>query len=105
MAHFAKINDQNIVLEVIVISNENAPDPYPESEPLGQAYIADQLGLDGTWLQTSYNGNIRYNFAGIGYTYDATRDGFIAPEPDNAIGFDDDTLTWIISDPEPDPQP
>ena len=79
MAHFAKVNDENIVLDVIVISNDDAPDPYPESEPLGQAYIADVLGLPGVWLQTSYHGNFRGTYAGIGFTYDPTTDEFIPP--------------------------
>jgi hypothetical protein len=100
MAHFAEINSDNIVQRVIVISDDDCFDPAPDNEAQGQQFIADVLGLSGTWLQTSYNGNIRYNFAGIGYTYDPTRDGFIAPEPDNAIGFDEDTLTWIVPEPE-----
>lgn len=104
MAHFARI-DNGTVTDVIVISNDDAPDPFPKSESVGQTYIADVLKLGGEWKQTSYNGNIRYNFAGIGYTYDEARDGFIAPEPDNAIGFDDDTLTWIIPEPEPPTDP
>lgn len=79
MAHFAQVNDENIVQDVIVISNDDAPDPYPESEPIGQAFIADVLGLDGTWLQTSYHGNFRGRYAGIGYTYDPTIDEFVAP--------------------------
>ena len=48
--------------------------------------------------RTSYHGNIRYNYAGIGYTYDETRDAFIAPEPDDAIGFDEETCRWIVPD-------
>jgi hypothetical protein len=83
MAHFAKVNDRNIVIEVIVISNDDAPDPYPESEPLGQTYIANELGLAGTWLQTSYHGNFRGTYAGPGYSYDPTIDQFVPPpEPD-----------------------
>ena len=72
MAHFAKINN-NIVVEVIVVSNNDAP-----TEEVGQAFIAS-LGLDGEWLQTSYNGNFRGVYAGIGYTYDADLDEFVAP--------------------------
>ena len=83
MAHFAQVNDQNVVQQVIVISNEDAPDPYPESEPLGQAYIADTLKLDGVWLQTSYHGTFRGAYAGPGYTYDPDIDEFVAPpEPE-----------------------
>lgn len=79
MAHFAKLNSDNIVEQVIVVSNDDAPDPYPESEPLGQAFIADVLGLAGEWKQTSYNGNFRGVYAGVGYTYDAVLDEFVAP--------------------------
>ena len=83
MAHFAQLDDQNIVQDVIVISNDDAPDPYPESEPLGQAFIADVLGLPGVWLQTSYHGTFRGHYAGIGYTYDPTIDEFVPPpEPE-----------------------
>jgi hypothetical protein len=102
MAHFARIND-GTVSEVIVISNDDAPDPYPESEPLGQTYIADVLKLAGEWRQTSYHSNFRGHYAGIGYTYDPDRDAFIPPEPPEAIGFDEETLTWIVPEPEPEP--
>jgi len=82
MAHFAQLDDNNIVQQVIVISNDDAPDPYPESEPIGQAFIAT-LGLRGVWLQTSYHGNFRGTYAGIGYTYDPVIDEFVAPpEPE-----------------------
>ena len=79
MAHFAKIQN-SIVTQVIVVSNDDAPDPYPASEALGQAFIAS-LGLEGEWRQTSYNGTFRANYAGIGYTYDADADVFYAPQP------------------------
>jgi hypothetical protein len=78
MAHFARINN-NIVREVIVISDEVAPDPAPDNEQQGQAFIADVLGLAGEWKQTSYNGNFRGVYAGIGYTYDPDLDEFVAP--------------------------
>lgn len=71
MAHFAKIED-GIVTNVVVVDNEHEED--------GEAYL-NSLGLEGTWVQTSYNNNFRGVFAGIGYTYDAELDEFIAPEP------------------------
>jgi hypothetical protein len=81
MAHFAHLDDNDIVIEVIAITNEDAPDPAPtNSEPLGQAFIAS-LGLDGEWRQTSYNGNFRKQYCGPGYRYDADADVFIAPQP------------------------
>jgi hypothetical protein len=83
MAHFAKVNDQNLVLEVIVISDDVAPDPAPDNESLGQAFIADVLGLAGEWKQTSYNGNIRGMYPGVGDTYDPDLDEFVPPpEPE-----------------------
>lgn len=83
MAHFAQIDDENIVQQVIVISNDDAPDPYPESEPLGQAFIADVLGLSGVWLQTSYHATFRGAYAGPGYTYNPAIDEFVPPpEPE-----------------------
>jgi hypothetical protein len=72
MAHFAKMNG-NIVEQVIVVSNDDAP-----TEVAGQAFIAS-LGLDGQWLQTSYNANFRGKYAGIGDIYDAELDEFVAP--------------------------
>ena len=83
MAHFARIDGNNVVREVIVISDEVAPDPAPDNEAAGQVFIADTLGLTGTWLQTSYNGNFRGHYAGIGYTYDSVADEFLPPpEPE-----------------------
>lgn len=83
MAHFAQVKN-NIVTDVIVVSNTDCDDlPFPDSEPVGQAFIAS-LGIDGTWLQTSYNGNFRGTYAGITYTYDPALGEygeFIAPVP------------------------
>jgi hypothetical protein len=78
MAHFARIDD-NIVREVIVIDNADCGGgEFPESEAVGQAFIAS-IGLAGEWLQTSYNGNFRGTYAGIGYTYDSDLDKFVSP--------------------------
>jgi len=79
MAHFAQVDDQNVVREVIVISDDVAPDPAPNNEAQGQTFIADVLGLAGEWKQTSYNGNFRGVYAGPGYTYDPDLDEFVAP--------------------------
>ena len=78
MAHFARI-DSGVVREVIVISDEVAPDPAPDNESAGQTFIANVLGLSGEWKQTSYNGNFRGTYAGVGYTYDPNLDEFVAP--------------------------
>ncbi len=78
MAHFAKI-ENNIVTQVIVISNETLNDlEFPESEPVGQEFIAS-LGLEGTWKQTSYNANFRGQYAGADDVYDAEQDEFTTP--------------------------
>jgi hypothetical protein len=78
MAHFARI-DEGIVREVNVINNDDCGGgDFPESEPIGQAFIAS-LNVAGEWLQTSYNGNFRSTYAGIGYTYDADLDEFVPP--------------------------
>ena len=83
MAHFAQVNENNIVGEIIVIANSDCGGgDFPESEPIGQEFIAS-LGLIGEWLQTSYHANFRGAYAGIGYTYDAELDEFVplpAPE-------------------------
>ena len=97
MAHFAEINADNVVLRVLVVSNE--------FEDNGQDYLANQLGLGGTWIQTSYNGNIRKNYAGVGYTYDEIKDAFIPPKPDDAIGFDEETCQWIVPIKDPNEAP
>jgi hypothetical protein len=106
MAHFAELDSNNIVLRVIVVADEHEAD--------GENWCNNFAG--GTWKQTSYNANIRKQFAGIGYTYDATKDKFIAPQPypswaldsnddwqpptpypdDNKLYFwDEDSLSWI----------
>lgn len=78
MAHFAKVKN-NIVDEVIVIANSDCGGgDFPESEPIGKAFIAS-VGLDGEWLQTSYNANFRGAYASIGYTYNAELNEFVAP--------------------------
>jgi hypothetical protein len=78
MAHFARIDD-DVVTNVIVINNDDCGGgDFPESEPIGQAFIAG-IDIAGEWLQTSYNGNFRGCYAGIGYTYDADLDEFFLP--------------------------
>jgi hypothetical protein len=99
MAHFAQIQD-GTVQQVIVVSNDDAPDPYPASEAIGQAFIAS-LGLTGEWRQTSYNGSFRANYAGIGYTYDETADVFYAPQPFPSWTLDD-AWNWQPPVPYPD---
>lgn len=73
MAHFAEIDSNNTVLRVLVVDNS--------LEAEGADFLANTLGLGGTWIQTSYNGSMRKNYAGIGYTYDPIADHFFAPQP------------------------
>lgn len=92
MAHFAQI-ENNIVTQVLVVDNAQ--------EHRGQEFLANDLGLGGTWVQTSYNGNIRKNFAGIGYTYDPVRDAFIPQKPFDSWLLNEDTCQWYPPTPSP----
>ena len=83
MAHFAQVED-NIVRNVVVVNNSDCGGgEFPDSEPIGQAFIA-AIGIDGDWLQTSYNNNFRGQYAGQGMTYDPTLDEFVSPQPEEA---------------------
>jgi len=103
MAHFAEIDESNIVLRVLVV-----PD---DEEHRGDDYLADDLGLDGTWLQTSYRTHagehpdgapLRGNFAGVGYTYDPSKDVFYSPQPYPSWTLDETTFRWEPPVPRPD---
>jgi len=93
MSHWAELDNNNLVIRVLVGDNN---DPKGDE---GYLWIIQNLG--GTWVKTSYNGNIRKNFAGIGYFYDEIKDAFIPPEPLDKIGFDENTCTWITPKVEP----
>lgn len=83
MAHFAKLDANKIVQEVIVLNNSVVGEPektFPETEPIGQDFINNVLKLDGQWKQTSYNGSFRGTYAGIGFVYDEIQDKFIQPQ-------------------------
>jgi hypothetical protein len=93
MAHFAEINAEGIVQRVIVVDNNDCKDTEGnESEAVGAAFCNTLLG--GTWKQTSYNGNIRKNYAGIGYTFDEGRNAFIPPKPYSKWILNEDTCNW-----------
>ena len=80
MAHFAELDANNVVLRVIVVGNKDTSDANGvEKEHIGAAFCERLFG--GTWKQTSYNGNIRKNYAGIGYTYNPSIDAFVPPKP------------------------
>ncbi len=93
MAHFAQLDESNIVTQVIVVHNNELLDNGVESEAKGVAFCQSLLG--GNWVQTSYNGNIRKNYAGVGFTYDQTRDAFIPPKPEEGNWvLNEDTCIW-----------
>lgn len=83
MAYFAQLDDASVVLQVIAVTNATIDNlPFPDSEPVGVAFCQSLLGPDTVWKQTSYNGNFRGVYAGIGYTYNATLDVFVPPPKD-----------------------
>lgn len=96
MAHFAEIDEQGVVLRVLVVDNAQEND--------GQNFLANTLGLGGTWVKTSYNtvGGVhtnggtplRKNYAGVGYTYDSGRDAFIPPKPYASWILNEDSCLW-----------
>lgn len=93
MAHFAQLDENNVVMQVIVVGNKDTSDANGvEKEHIGAAFCEKLLG--GTWKQTSYNGNMRKNYAGIGYTYDADRDAFLPPKPYNSWVLVEETCQW-----------
>jgi hypothetical protein len=95
MAYFAKLGTGNIVEQVISINNSVITDANGvEQEQLGVDFINKLYNTRDVWKQTSYNNNIRKNFAGIGYQYDQTRDAFIAPKPFNSWILNEDTCIW-----------
>jgi hypothetical protein len=112
MAHFAQIDKNNVVVQVVVVDNEH--------EERGQQYLSEDLGLGGTWIQTSYNtrGGVHYNpetgepsadqskalrgnYAGVGYSYDAASDVFYAPQPFQSWILNSSTWTWDAPTPMP----
>lgn len=101
MAHFAQLNDENIVTQVIVVANQDTADKDGvENEAIGAEFCTNLLG--GRWVQTSYNANIRKNYAGIGYKYDATLDAFIPPQPFESWTLNEETAQWEAPTPYPD---
>ena len=106
MAHFAEIDENNVVLRVLVVADEQ--------EERGQEFLANDLGLGGTWIKTSYNTAngehllggtpLRYNYAGIGYTYDSVNDAFIPPKPYPSWKLSNTTFNWLPPKPMPVPE-
>ncbi len=95
MAHFAKLDDNNIVLEVDVVNNSDIDNlSFPDSEPVGVAFLTQWSGGYTNWKQTSYNNNFRKNYAGIGYIYDTTLDAFIPQKPYPSWLLNTQTCQW-----------
>ena len=93
MAHFTQLDANNVVTQVIVVANSDTADANGvEKEYIGAAFCEKLFG--GTWKQTSYNGSIRKNYAGVGYSYDSERDAFIPPKPYNSWVLNEDTCLW-----------
>ena len=92
MAHYAFLDENNIVTEVIVGIDETETIEGLDTE----TWYGNFRGQ--SCKRTSYNNNIRFNFAGIGFIYDEVRDAFISPEPDGNLGFDEETYQWIMPD-------
>ena len=100
MAHFAEIDDNNVVTRVIVVANKDTADANGnEVESIGVAFCQRLLG--GNWKQTSYNAKFRKNYAGIGYTYDAAIDAFVPPQPYPSWVLNNDTAQWEAPVPMP----
>ena len=96
MAHFAQLDDNNVVTQVIVVSNDDTSDSNGvEVESIGVAFCQKLLGADTNWKQTSYNNKIRTRYAGIGYSYDASLDAFIAPQPFPSWTIDNTSKDWV----------
>lgn len=101
MAHFAQVDENNIVTQVIVIDNSDCGGgDFPESEAIGAEFCTNLLG--GTWKQTSYNNNFRKNYACIGHTFDESRDAFIPPKPFESWVIDEETCKWVPPLPRPE---
>ena len=100
MAHFAQLNEENLVTQVIVVANQDTADQDGvENEAIGIEFCTNLLG--GKWVQTSYNANIRKNYAGVGYKYDAALDAFIPPQPFVSWTLNNETAQWEAPTPYP----
>jgi hypothetical protein len=101
MAHFAHLNETNQVIKVSVVNNDMITDDGVEQEQLGINFLTQHNGGVGWYKQTSYNNNFRKNYAGIGYTYDSTRDAFIPPQPYPSWTLNEDTCQYDSPVPYP----
>jgi len=102
MAHFAQLDENNIVTQVIVVSNQDtSTEDGVENENIGIQFCRSLFGENTNWKQTSYNAKFRYNYAGIGYTYNEVWDAFYPPKPFNSWILNYDTFRWDPPVPKP----
>lgn len=95
MAHFAELDNNNIVLRVVVVADKDTQDDNgDEVEAIGMGFLKGLYGLDTFWKKTSYNDNLRFRYAGIGYRYDETLDAFIAPKEHESWVLNTITADW-----------
>ena len=100
MAHFAQLDSNNVVTQVIVVGNKDTADANGvEKEHIGAAFCERLFG--GNWKQTSYNGSVRKNYAGVGFTYNAGLDAFVPPKPYASWVLNNDTAQWNAPTPMP----
>jgi hypothetical protein len=100
MAHFAQLDSNNVVTQVIVVGNSDTADANGvEKEHIGAAFCERLFG--GNWKQTSYNGSVRKNYAGVGFTYNAGLDAFVPPKPYASWVLNNDTAQWNAPTPMP----
>ena len=102
MANFTKLDNSDIVIEVIAVNNDTIDNlPFPESEPIGIAFLTEWSGGYTNWKQTSYNANFRINYAGVGYSYNANLDAFVPPQPYPSWTLNTTTCQWESPVPYP----
>lgn len=102
MAHFAQLDDNNVIINVLVVSNQNIMDENGiEKEEIGIKFLQSMMGSNTKWKQTSYNNNFRKTYAGLGYSYNESLDAFIPPKPFESWILDEESCTWTAPDPQP----
>lgn len=101
MAHFAQLDDNNVVIKVIVVNNSDIMENGQESEAKGIAFCQSLFGQDTDWAQTSYNGSFRVRYAGIGYTFNVALNAFIPPQPYPSWTLDTTAYDWVPPVPMP----
>lgn len=104
MAHFAKLDENNYVIDVCVVNNDDVQNlPFPESEPVGIAFLTEWSGGYSNWKQTSYNNNFRVSYASIGGYYDPVNDKFVPMKPFASWVLDEQLNIWVAPVPIPNP--